>query len=184
MRITGGVWASLPVTGPSRGGGLRPTPDALREQAFAVLAPVIAGSTFLDLFAGTGVVSLEALSRGAERAVLVETSRTARAVIERNMKSLQLSRGDRWDLLALPALRAAGVLAGWGITVGVVWCDPPFSDFELGPEALTALCRRGVLASGARVILEVPPRNAGTVPGFEVVRELRGAVLLRRHGET
>jgi len=144
------------------------------------LNPVLPGSLFLDLFAGTGVVSLEALSRGVARAVLVETSRTARAVIERNMASLEVRRGERWELLALPAMRACGVLAAQGMAADVVWCDPPFAHFDLGPEALMAAVERGILAPGVRVVLEVPPRQTGEVPGFEVVRRLRGAVLLGR----
>lgn len=178
MRITGGVWASRAVAGPGREGGVRPTPDALREQAFAVLSPHLAGCRFLDLFAGTGVVSLEALSRGAAQAVLVETSRTARTVIERNMASLQLARGERWEVLALPAVRAVAALASRGFVADLVWCDPPFSGFHAGPEALGAAARRGILAPGARVVMEVPPREDGAVPGFRRVRVLRGAVLL------
>lgn len=182
MRITGGVWASRPVVGPGRTGGLRPTPDALREQAFAVLLPLLPGAIFLDLFAGTGVVSLEALSRRAARAVLVETSRTAAVLITRNMAALGVPRGERWELLTTPARRAVGTLASRGMQADIVWCDPPFPHWDLGAEALVEARQRGVVAPNGRIILEVPPRCTGEVPGFRVVRELRGAVVLQLQG--
>jgi 16S rRNA (guanine(966)-N(2))-methyltransferase RsmD len=182
VRITGGIWASRPVAGPGRTGGIRPTPDALREQALALLQPLMAGAVFLDLFAGTGVVSLEALSRGAARAVLVETSRTAAALITRNMAALGAPRGERWELLKAPARRAVGALASRGVRADIVWCDPPFTHWELGGEALVEVWQRGVLTPACRIILEVPPRCSGEVPGFRVVRELRGAVVLQLPG--
>ncbi|HUK12680.1 MAG TPA: RsmD family RNA methyltransferase [Thermoanaerobaculaceae bacterium] len=181
MRISGGEWRSRRVAGPPARSPVRPTPDALREQAFAVLGASLAGAVFLDLFAGTGVNSLEALSRGATRAVLVDDSPAAAALIRRNLAALGVEEA-RWELVVRPAGRAVRELAERGLRPGVVWCDPPFAEWELGPDALARALDAGLLAPGARVVLELPPRRTAEIPGLAVARELRGAVLLRVAG--
>jgi len=177
MRITGGEWASRRALGPPAGSPLRPTPDALREQAFAVLAPALEGAVFLDLFAGTGVVSLEALSRGAARVILVDRARQALALARRNLASLAVAH-DRFEVLPVAARQAVAVLARRRVRCDLAWCDPPFGIWREGVEALAAALAARVLAPGARVVLEVPPRQEVAIAGFEVRRELRGAVLL------
>lgn len=177
MRITGGAWASRRLAGPGRHDGIRPTPDALREQGFAVLAPDLPGASFLDLFAGTGANSLEALSRGAATALLVEQSRAAAELIRRNVAALAVPP-ERWRLVAEPAERAVARLAREGVRAGVAWCDPFFATWDDGPATLALARSSGLLAPGARVVLEVPPRREVAIDGFEIVRELRGAVLL------
>lgn len=177
MRVTGGAWASRRLAATPKGFDVRPSPDALREQAFAVLGPHLAGAEFLDLFAGTGVNSLEALSRGVARAGLVEWARGPAELIRRNLSALGVSR-DRAELLVLPWERAVAALASMGWRCAVGWCDPPFDAWEEGPLALALARDRGVLIPGARIVLELPPRRDVSIPGFEVVREFRGAVLL------
>jgi len=177
VRITGGAWAKRRLTGPPSSSDIRPTPDALREQAFAVLAPWLPGAVFLDLFAGTGANSLEALSRGAATALLVEQSRAAAELIRRNVAAFAVPP-ERVRLVAEPAERAVARLAREGARAGVAWCDPPFPAWDDGPAALVLARSSGLLAPGARVVLEVPPRREVAIDGFEIVRELRGAVLL------
>lgn len=177
MRITGGVWASRRIAGAPQGGGIRPTPDALREQAFAVLGPVLEGASFLDLFAGTGVVSLEALSRGAGRAWLVEPATTSLRLIRRNLEALDVDAA-RFRLLPTTAIHALEILSREGVRCSVAWCDPPFTAWSRGAEALAAARESGVLQPGATVVLETPQRASLDHPGFELVRVLRGAVLL------
>ena len=157
---------------------MRPTPDALREQAFAILAPRLAGSRFLDLFAGTGVNSLEALSRGAARAVLVERASAVASLIRRNFAALAVPEED-WELLACDAHWALAALSARGQRFDLAWCDPPFAEWGEGPAALAVARDAGVLAPGAEVVLEAPPKVDRAIPGFVVVRELRGALLLR-----
>jgi 16S rRNA (guanine966-N2)-methyltransferase len=178
VRITGGEWASRRVTGPGSGAALRPTPDALREQAFAVLAPEVAGAVFLDLFAGTGINSLEALSRGAAAAMLVDRAPASVALIRRNFSALAVPR-ERFEIVARDAQRAAPLLAARGVSAAVAWCDPPFSAWEEGPAALALARELGVLTAHAAVVLEAPPKVSPAVDGFEVVRALHGAFLLR-----
>lgn len=181
MRITGGVWASRKVFGPPAGWPLRPTPDALREQAFAVLAPHLAGAVFLDLFAGTGVVSLEALSRGAARAILVEPHPQALSLVRRNLELLEVS-SRRFLLVAKPAEEAVAWLAARGERVDILWADPPFARFAEHLPAVVAVAERGVLVPGGLLVLEHPPKGSWELPGFSPVRALRGAVLLRFTG--
>ncbi len=178
MRITGGEWVRRKVQGPRRGEDqLRPTPDVLREQAFAVLAPHLPGVDFLDLFAGTGVNALEALSRGAARAVLVECDRRSLALLQVNLALLGAHR--RAAIVAAPAEAALERLARGGERFAVCWCDPPFAAWPLGLEALARARALGVLPTGALAVLEAPPRSGVAAEGFEVVRAMRGAFLLR-----
>lgn len=179
MRITGGAWRSRPVAGPRRGAALRPTPDALREQAFGVLAPHLEGAILADLFAGTGVVSLEALARGAARVVLCERARAAQDLIRRNFAALGVPP-EAWELVPGPVAAALPRLAARGLRASLAWCDPPFSDWDAGLEALALAAATGVLAAGALAVVELPPRRVVALPGFETIRQLRGAVLLRK----
>ncbi len=177
MRITGGEWARRRIQGPRRGDDLRPTPDALREQAFTVLAPDLEGAAFLDLFAGTGVNALEALSRGAALAVVVECERRSLAVLQMNLTLLEAH--GRVEIVMAPADAALDRLGREGARFPLCWCDPPFPRWELGLDALALARALGVLPAGALAVLEAPPRTTVDAEGFEVIRLLRGAFLLR-----
>jgi 16S rRNA (guanine966-N2)-methyltransferase len=177
VRITGGSWASRRLVGPGPRAGIRPTPDALREQAFAVLAPRLVGVVFLDLFAGTGANALEALSRGAARALLVERARPAAELIRRNLAAFGVA-ADAARLVVAAADRGVALLADAGERCALAWCDPPFDDWDAGPRALALARERGLLPPGARVVLELPPRREAAIDGFATLRSLRGAVLL------
>jgi 16S rRNA (guanine966-N2)-methyltransferase len=121
MRVIGGEFRSRvlkSVAGPN----VRPTPDRLREALFNVLAPRIAGAVFADLYAGTGAVGIEALSRGAACAIFVEQNRVALGVLRQNLKSLGLeSRGEVRQGKASALLDA--------INADMVFLDPPY-DLE------------------------------------------------------
>jgi len=188
MRITGGEWRSRRLKGPGRTQRLRPTPDAMRERAFAVLADRVVGAAVLDLFAGTGAVGLEALSRGAFRAVFVERDRTAVRLVEANRDAL-CGSSERARVLHRSARTAVEGLAGAGEQFSLAWADPPFESWQEGLEALVAAFSGGVLEPGATACLECPERAdvEGSLPGWlEVERDLAGGasrvVLLRRRG--
>ena len=131
MRVIGGEFRSR-VLKSLPGLDVRPTPDRLREALFNVLAPRIAGAVFADIYAGTGAVGIEALSRGASRAIFVEQSRAAANVIRENLRSLQID--PRAELLqsrasiAIPNLRA-----------GIVFLDPPYEAAQEYQKSLAAL---------------------------------------------
>ncbi len=178
MRITGGEWRSRRLLGPRAGAPIRPTPDALREQGFGVLTPILAGVRFLDLFAGTGAVALEALSRGAAFTAAVESDRQAADVIRRNCDLLGVGR-DRCELLPFAVAAALPRLAQGQAPFDAGWCDPPFAQWDDGVRDLDRACELGLFAAGALVVLETPPRRTPALAGATVVRELRGAYLLR-----
>src|SRR5580658_1546191 len=118
MRVIGGEFRSR-VLKSVPGLDTRPTPDRLREALFSILAPRIEGAVFADLYAGTGAVGIEALSRGASRAIFIEESRAAVRVIHDNLASLQLTSRAQVRLTrvraAVPKLEAA-----------IVFLDPPY----------------------------------------------------------
>jgi 16S rRNA (guanine966-N2)-methyltransferase len=132
MRVIGGEFRSR-VLKSLPGLDVRPTPDRLREALFSILALRIGGSLFLDLYAGTGAVGIEALSRGAAKAIFVENSKDAVEVIRGNLKSLGLeNRGRVW------LGRASTVIAKIG-AVDIAFLDPPYPQEHEYSRAMTAL---------------------------------------------
>jgi len=118
MRVIGGEFRSR-VLKSIPGLDVRPTPDRLREALFSILTPRIEGAVFTDLYAGTGSVGIEALSRGAAKAIFVETNRAAVSVIRENLRSLGLE--DRSLVLQVRATRIAPSMYG-----DIVFIDPPY----------------------------------------------------------
>ncbi len=120
MRVIGGEFRSRRLkTLPGR--ATRPTPDRLRETLFDVLAPEIAGAIFLDAYAGSGAVGIEALSRGAARAVFIERSRAAAAVIRENLAALGLEQ--RAEVVHGEVLKRVPRYAA-----DIVFLDPPYDE--------------------------------------------------------
>jgi 16S rRNA (guanine966-N2)-methyltransferase len=164
---------------------LRPTPDAMRERVFAVLGGEIEGVRVLDLFAGTGAVAFEALSRGAVSAVLVERHRAAAQLIERNRSALGIDP-EVAQIMVRPALAALKSLARVGSSFELLWADPPFESWQEGAEAVAEAARLGVLAVAGTACLECPARaSLEELPEeLEVTRDLKGGasrvLLLRR----
>lgn len=118
MRVIGGEFRSR-VLKSLPGSDIRPTPDRLRETLFDILAPRIEGTVFADLYAGTGAVGIEALSRGAVRAIFVEQSRGAFQVIRENLRSLGIEARAQ-----VRHGRATAVLPQ--IEADIVFIDPPY----------------------------------------------------------
>ena len=181
LRIIGGEWRGRRIRFPGRG-GIRPTPDRVRETLFNWLMAKVPGSLCLDLFAGSGALGLEALSRGAAHATFVERDRTNAASLRATTASLAPERATVVEADALAWLATAP--RGFDI----VFLDPPFADNVL-TESMRLLEARGWLAKDAFVYLESPARAGAPVlpPGWVLHRTGRaGAVgyhLARRHGE-
>ena len=127
--------------------GLRPTSERIRETVFNWLAPSIAGARCLDLYAGTGALGLEALSRGAASAVFVESSPKAVAALRRNGKLLE---ADASEIVSGDAI---AYLTDTDAVFDVVFLDPPFADSNLA-ELCRLIDEEGILAKGANVYLE------------------------------
>jgi 16S rRNA (guanine966-N2)-methyltransferase len=132
MRVIAGEFRSR-VLKSLPGLDVRPTPDRLREALFSILTPRIHGAVFVDLYAGTGAVGIEALSRGAERAIFVENNQDALEVIRANLKSLGLeNRGRVWQGKASHVVSKIGA-------VDIAFLDPPYPLEQEYEKALVAL---------------------------------------------
>ncbi len=154
---------------------LRPTPDALRERAFAVLADLLTGASFLDLYAGTGAVGFEALSRGAREVLFVEHHRAAARLITANRDTLGVA-SDTARLVVAPVRRAVHGLARQGRQFTIAWADPPFLQWQEGAKALAAAFASSLLAPDATACLECPAAaEAGELGAdLEIRRDLAG----------
>jgi len=186
MRVTGGEWRSRRFKGPSKGQKLRPTPDSMRERSFAVLGGILSEARVLDLFAGTGAVGIEALSRGAASAVFVEAHRNAARLIKDNLESFGVGR-HRGIVINRTAARAVADLEGRGRIFDLVWADPPFETWTDGLDALVAAVNAGLTADDATLCLECPAKadfEPAMPDDFVVERDLKGGasrvVILRR----
>ena len=123
MRVIAGKYRSRPLRS-LRGLDVRPTTDRLRETLFNVLAPVVEDSVWLDLYAGTGAVGIEALSRGARMVYFVEVYRKAAALIRENLHALGIESGCQ--VLELEAVAALRVLDTQAVSCDVCFLDPPY----------------------------------------------------------
>ena len=103
---------------------LRPTSDRVKESIFNILREEIEGRTVLDLFAGTGNLGIEALSRGAKKVIFVEKGRHALGLIQRNLG--QIGLGERSEVLPVDVNRAIGILKQRGKTFDLIFMDPPY----------------------------------------------------------
>jgi 16S rRNA (guanine966-N2)-methyltransferase len=149
LRIIGGEWRGRRFRFPATANGIRPTPDRVRETLFNWLQGRVAGARALDLYAGSGALGLEALSRGAREVVFVDVDRTASRSIERTLAALA---GDRGRVLTTSA---AKYLAGPAAPFDLVFVDPPYASGEV-EDVCRALAAGNWLAGGARIYLECP----------------------------
>jgi len=134
------------------GGATRPTGARVRQTLFDILAPTIPGCRFLDLFAGTGGIGLEALSRGAARVVLVERDAAAARVLRDNARSLAAAGGE-YRVHVQDAATALAGLANAGVRFDVVYLDPPYAS-PLYEPLLEALAESGLLAPTGVAVAE------------------------------
>ena len=156
MRIIAGTFRSRMLVAPP-GMSTRPTSDRLRETLFNVLAPRIEGAAFLDLYAGSGAVGLEALSRGAARVTFVERAPAALKVLNGNLERLGISGEVRIHAKSVSAfLRSSAQSAPKRERHEVVFLDPPYDAAEEYATTLGLLggMAQGILAAGAMVIAE------------------------------
>jgi len=165
MRIVGGDLRGRRLVGPTDEGGharLRPTTDRMREAIFNIIAhgdyPDLEGARVLDLFAGTGAMGIEALSRGAKRAVFVDNGREARTLLRRNIDALNVT-----DRARIVTGEAAKFRAAAGERFDFVFCDAPY-DRNLTRPALDALIASGALAQDAALVVETGLEEAFEAP--------------------
>jgi 16S rRNA (guanine966-N2)-methyltransferase len=174
MRVIAGELGGRRLYAP-HGSRTRPTSDRVREALFMALG-ALDGARVVDLYAGSGALAIEALSRGAAWADLVDSDRRAREAALRNLEELGLVDRARIWPLRLPA--GLGRLGDTLARAHVVFADPPYGGAD-ARALLAALGKPGVLAGGARVVLETHAKDA--------VPETHGGLARgrdRRYGET
>jgi 16S rRNA (guanine966-N2)-methyltransferase len=178
MRITGGSWRSRALRAP-KGQATRPTSDRVREALFSMLAAdgaLSRGARVLDLYAGSGALAFEALSRGASEAVVVEHARDALAAIRDNARAL-----DAVAMVTVVTGRVERALERELVDAGafdVVFLDPPYADVrEAAFAGVLAAAARRVGARGALVLEHASTDPAPEVAGLRLDRT-------RRYGDT
>ena len=149
MRIVGGEAGGRHIQAPE-GRATRPTTERVREAIFSILGGDMSGDRVLDVFAGSGAMALEAISRGAERAYMCDSSPKAAAVIRKNIDTL--GYGDRATLFMRDWRLSLSDMAGEHFTV--VFIDPPYKKVEEYTAVVEELQARGLLAPKAWLILE------------------------------
>jgi len=174
VRVVAGKWGGRTLRAP-RGTSVRPTTDRVREAVFAILGDDVEGSVVLDLFAGTGAMAIEALSRGATAAVLVESSPPALDALRANLAALE---AESAVCLPLDYREAVRRLSAKGRTFNLVFLDPPYGKGLVGRSA-GLLSRAGIFAPGAVVVAERASRD----PVETLPAEWRERVE-RRYGDT
>jgi len=172
VRVTGGRLGGRRLR--AAASGTRPTSDRVRVALFARLGD-LDGARVLDMYAGTGALGIEAISRGAREVVFIERSPPSLSVLRANLESLGLSTGTR--ILAGDAIRGVQRLGREAALFDLALLDPPYAAGEVG-RALEALVASRVLAPGAMVVVESGRRHpVPSVEGLAPIDE-------RRYGDT
>lgn len=179
MRVIAGTYRSR-ILKSLKGLALRPTSDRLRETLFNVLGPDVSGSRFLDLFAGTGAIGIEALSRGASEVVFVENHAPAAGLIRRNLESLAIRKSA--IVLATDALFGLEKLASprdqkaGSALFEFIFLDPPYGAAKDYARVLEFLGSGNLLASAGIVIGEHRrgfelPEEVGALRRYRVLKQ-------------
>jgi 16S rRNA (guanine(966)-N(2))-methyltransferase RsmD len=167
MRIISGIAKGRKLKAPKT--GLRPLSDRAKESLFNILAPKIPGCRFLDLFAGTGAVGIEALSRGAKLAFFVERSRSTVRFIYENLEAAGLSDGA--EVFALEVSRALKLLDSKPAKFDIIYVGAPYGSADL-EAALEFLGNSSLLTTAAMVVAE--HRSKDPLPGkFAALQKYR-----------
>lgn len=169
MRVIAGKARSLPLQ-TVEGQATRPTTDRIKETLFNILQPQIPGCRFLDIFAGSGAIGIEALSRGADAAVFVEKNRKACACIRRNLAFTKLDESGK--LLETDAVQAVSVLQGEE-PFHIIFMDPPYASGSEWP-VLEKLADSPICDDSTTVIVEAALNadfSRASDIGFQISRE-------------
>lgn len=178
MRVIAGTYRSRPLRS-LRGLELRPTSDRLRETLFNVLTggdPArLADSVWLDLYAGTGAVGIEALSRGARMVYFIEDSARAAALVRQNLRSLGVE-ADRFEVLEREALAGLRRLDGQAVACDYCFLDPPYRRHAAYTETLGFLSQSRLLQPSSVVIAEHerkfdPPAQIGALQRYRKLEQ-------------
>ena len=170
LRIIGGRWRGRKLVFPEAP-GLRPTPDRVRETLFNWLSPVISGARCLDLFCGSGALSLEALSRGAGHATLIDLSTKVIRQLQQNLALLDCNNAELIQADALSWLTGVSPNPGGGYDI--IFLDPPFRQ-QLLDRCCSEIADRALLNPGGLVYLEMETGATPSLPSsWEIYRQTK-----------
>jgi 16S rRNA (guanine966-N2)-methyltransferase len=176
MRVVAGTYRGRSLKAP-KGEQTRPTSDRVREALFSILGETVSEARVLDLFAGSGALGIEALSRGAATVTFVDSAHAAIRAINENLESLELEA----EVIRLPVLRALGCTPVATRQYDLVFIDPPYRLASgLGAELSTAL--QAVLAAQASVVTESDRRSPLELQLPLQTERRYGDTLIRIHG--
>lgn len=151
-RVIAGKYGGMPLQAP-KGEHTRPTTDKVKEALFSILQTRIPGSRFLDLFSGSGQMGIEAVSRGAERAVLVDENRESAAVISANI--LKTGSKEQTVFHKRDVFKTLGILGEAQEIFDIIFMDPPYASAPAYcAKAAEYICRYGLLRPGGLFIVE------------------------------
>ncbi|MGA9526348.1 MAG: 16S rRNA (guanine(966)-N(2))-methyltransferase RsmD [Myxococcaceae bacterium] len=151
MRIVAGTARGRPLLGPKGKGTIRPTADRVRETLFNILGQWMDGLKIADFYAGTGALALEAVSRGAEHAVLVDQDREAIQLCRDNARALGFT--EKVEILHQPVARAVEHLGRAGRRFDLLFADPPYAA-RVVPDFLAQVVQNGLLAEEGTIVIE------------------------------
>lgn len=151
MRVIAGKYKSRKLIAPA-GVDTRPTADRLRETLFNIVAASVPDSVWLDLFAGTGAIGIEALSRGARMAYFVESSKRATRAIRANLAALQIEEG--WEIMEREAATALRMLDSQAVACDFCYLDPPYRKKGNYEQVLGFLSQSRIVAAQSLIIAE------------------------------
>jgi len=165
MRVISGAFRGRPLLAPA-GVIARPTTDRVKESIFAIIQGYVPGAAVLDLFAGTGALGIEAVSRGAESAVFVDASRKSAEVVKKNLAAC----GTEQQVMVMKAAQAGERLAGQKFDL--IFLDPPYAA-ELMAPTLEMIVRLRLLAEDGLIVAEHDAKDTLTAPAGLRVSDTR-----------
>lgn len=174
MRVIAGKYRGRALKGPKHT-GVRPTADRVKEALFNIIGAEIHGAAFLDLFAGTGGIGIEAISRGAASAVFADQSLLSVKLIHQNLNILQPDEQNR--VLHLSFDRAIDLLAKENSYFELIFLDPPFEGGIL-TQAIQKILEKNLLKNDGTIIAEHPREFLINVSGFQAETRNYGDICL------
>jgi len=163
MRVIAGKYRGRTLKSPKHK-GVRPTADRVKEALFNIIGARIVGAAFLDLFAGTGAIGIEAISRGAATVVFVDQNPLSVKLIHQNLELIEPNHN--FTVLRLPFERAIELLAEEKAYFDLIFLDPPFDDRIL-VEAVQGILRVDLLKENGMIIAEHPRKFRLELPEFQ-----------------
>ena len=169
MRVIAGKYKGRPLRGPKHE-GLRPTADRIKEALFNIISPEIGKAQFLDLFAGSGAIGIEALSRDAKSVVFADASPISIQLLKSNIRFLDPH--DQFRIIQLPVERTLAILTKESLTFDLIFLDPPFQAGLL-PKTIQTISNYHLLKDNGMLIVEHPRQLAFEIPATLVIHLTR-----------